>query len=504
MSNNPNDAVATPQANDVGRLARRGAMWAGATVVGRQISAFITSIILAHLLSPAEFGINAMAMTMTWFLTFLSDAGLSMVTIQRRELSKQQVDNLFWVNVAVGVLLWAACTASGPLLADFYKRPELTRVMAVLGLTFIAGGFGVQPLALMRRNLKQRDIAMQEAVSALVFAGLGIGLALAGFSYWALIYQTVGYTCARTVMVFVQSGYRPGPWHRNVGTRGLLKFGGAMCLYAILVYLSRNLDNIMIGRHWGAEALGYYSRAYFLMMAPSLLIATSLADVMVPSLSALKHDPERMGDAYRRTMRLIAFLGCPISLWLALSSSEVIRLVYGPKWAPVSPILLWLSVAGLFQPLYNTIGWLFLVMGATRAMLIWSLGSTCVLAMAFGISLPYGATAVAAAYAVVMTFGLALPGLGMAHRAAGLSLWRTVRPLVPIVVGAVGAAGIAMATGYETERLGLPWLAVLLVKTLVALGVYVVWAMWRLRPLPIERLEALAQVWAPRTDSYKT
>ncbi|HEY3266894.1 MAG TPA: lipopolysaccharide biosynthesis protein [Armatimonadota bacterium] len=490
-----------PHANDVGRMARRGALWAGVTVIGHQIIALATSIVLARLLSPTAYGINTMAMTLTVFLTFVSDAGLSMVTLQRRNLSKQQVDNLFWINVGVGLLMWLICAASGPILARFYSQPELIRVMPIVGFTFVVGGFAVQPIALMRRNIQQREVAIQQGVASLSFAGVGIGLAMMKFSYWALVYQAVAYGCVRAAMAFIQSGYRPGPWRRDADTHSLLKFGGAMCVSAALVYLSRNLDNILIGHYWRAEVLGYYSRAYILMMAPTFVIASTLGDVMVPTLSALRDNPERMGAAYRRTMRMIAFVGCPISLWLALAAPQVIQLMYGTKWSPVAPMLMWLSLAGVLHPLYSTTAWLFTVVGDLRRMLFWNFASTGILAITFLVAVPHGATVLAAAYAVVMTVVLATPGLGVAHKAAGLPLDQTLRAVAPIVGGAVGAASIAVAVGLLARRLGIPEVAVVLVKTIVALGAYTAWSLWKLRPLPVEKLEALVRTWTAARET---
>src|SRR5690606_21323405 len=199
-----------------------------------------------------------------------------------------------------------------------------------------------------------------------VAAVTAIGFALAGLGYWALVVQGLAGQLARAALSIPASRIRLQAPAKDSGTRSMVGFGGLLAANGLLIYLARNLDSVMIGKVWGTEQLGYYDRAYFLMLLPSMLATGALANLMVPSLSALQDERERFGDAYRRALRMVAFVGCPMAAGLALVAPEAVRLVYGEKWLPVVPILVWLSLAGITQPIYNTTGWLFTAAGKAK------------------------------------------------------------------------------------------------------------------------------------------
>jgi O-antigen/teichoic acid export membrane protein len=225
------------------------------------------------------------------------------------------------------------------------------------------------------------------------------------------------------------------------------------------------------------------------MTFPTVLATGTLDLVMVPALSALRHDNVRMGAAYRRATRIVAFVGCPMSAMLAVTSPETVRLVYGHKWLPVVPILVWLSVAGVLQPVHNTIGWLYLSSGKARAMFLWGSVASAVLAAGFAVGLRWGTIGIAASYALVMTFVLTVPALYFAHKAANLDLRATLAPICPMIACVLGSSFAALAAGRVVGSAVDVWWAILVAKIVVGVCAYAGLALWLVRPLPIDRLE---------------
>jgi PST family polysaccharide transporter len=458
--------------DDVGLNARTGAVWSILQVVFRNVASIGSTAVLARLLTPDDYGLMGMVATLTALLLVFSDMGLSWATIQRREISAAQVSNLFWINVLGGGLLSLLCALAAPYLAKFYGRNQLAAITVALGANFLIGGLGVQPFALMQRRMQFRCIAKIEMAAVAVAAIAAIIAARGGLGYWSLVVQALVVQTVRVALALPRSGIRVKRPQFGVGTRHLVGFGGLLTLNALLAYFACNLDGVFIGRQWGTEELGYYNRAYFLMVLPSWLAVGILGNLMMPSLSAFQNDVLRFGNAYRRAVRLVAFVGCPIAVGLALTASEAVRLVYGERWMPVVPMLVWLSVASITQPIYSTHGWLFVASGRAKPYCVVTLLNAIVLTLTFAWSVRGGATTVAMAYGVVMGCFLIWPALWLAHRSAGLRLRDTAYALAPVVAAVLVMGAAVLLVGYIAERLPLPRANVFVLKVFAGVGVY--------------------------------
>ncbi|MDB5352380.1 MAG: polysaccharide biosynthesis protein [Planctomycetota bacterium] len=469
---NSEAVFAAPHADEVGRLARRGAMWSLLLIAFRQVLTLATTAALARLLTPDDYGLLGMVATLTAFLQALSNLGLSAATIQHKGLSVRQVHNMFWINAAIGVALWAVCILVAPRFAAFYGRGELRAVTVAMGATFAIGGLALQPSALLARRMDFGRITLAELGAFLISTPVALVLAWRGWGYWAIVGQALAAQMARLVLVFAASGYRPG-WPRpGAGTLGLVKVGGYLSVSWAVTYFARNLDNVIVGKSWGAVEMGYYSRAYFLMGLPTMLALGTLDGVMVPALSALHGDPERLGHAYRKSLQWIALVSFPLAAGLAVTAPEAIRLMYGPRWLDIVPILLWLSIAAICCPLYNTIGWLYIASRNGRRYAQWTIGSTALLVAGYLLGARWGACGVAASYGLLLTLILAWPGLYLAHRAAGLELRPTVRMILPILGATALMAAVCFGTGLALETAGVGWAWRLLIKVAVGVVVY--------------------------------
>jgi O-antigen/teichoic acid export membrane protein len=453
-----------PAAEAVGSLARRGAMWTFGLIVSRHAVTLGATAILARILSPTDYGLMGMVMTLTAFFQVFSDMGLSWATVQRREITRAQVDNLFWVNAVFGALLWVACTAAGPMLNRFYGRSELAGIAAVMGAGFLLSSLTVQPTALLRRQMRLKVLCKAEMAAHLAGAAAGVALALLGFGYWALVGQSLVMQAGLLASLFWVTSYRPGLPAKGQGTLSLISFGGYVAAFYIVNYFTRTLDNILVGKVWGAEELGYYSRAYFLMMLPATLATSSLAGVMVPALSALRGNRMRFESAYRKAAAVSGFLGFPLAVGLGVTAHEVIYAVFGSRWTPVTPILVWLSVAAVSQPVYTTMWWLFMATGKGRELLQLGVATAITVSAAVLIGVRWGALGVAIAIGFTLTFVVAGPALLYAHRAAGLSFRETTRLLQPMFWASLAMGGCAYLAGRGAAGMGCTWLVVLTVK----------------------------------------
>lgn len=459
------------QAN-VPNLARLGLQWSLGLQIARYALSIGTSAVLARLLSPGDYGLLAMVATITVMAQAISDFGLSWATVQRAKLERNQIDALFFVNCVFGLVLTVLCILLAPRIAAFYHHPELTKIIiASSGILFLSA-VGVQPNALMRRQMKLKELNLCAFCSLAISVVVTIELARMGFGYWALVVQLVLQQTITTVLSFPMSGYRPKfPLHLlNIGT--LLTFGGYSAAYGIVNYCARNLDNVLVGKFWGADALGYYSRAYFLMTLPGMLVLGMFSGVLIPAMASLRKEPVRMQSAYLRAIRLITVLGCSLAVGLAVTASELVDVVYGPKWRAIVPILLWLSLASILQPIQNTAQWLYIVAERGPGMLLMGLVVAGSATLAFTIGIHSGPVGVARAYAVSNTL-IAYPILLMGHRAAGLDIKKTIAESAPLLVSALIMGAAVWLIGVECGAVGMGLLGRLGVKVIAGIVIYI-------------------------------
>jgi O-antigen/teichoic acid export membrane protein len=452
-----------PAIDSVVALSQRGTIWSVSSVMARQSIGLTTTIVLCRYLMPEDYGLISMAAVLTTFLQSFADMGLSWATVQRKILTKAQVDNLFWINAAAGLTLCGVSALAGPTLATFFGRRDLVGLSAVLGISFVVAGFATQPMALLARRLEFRTIFVVEIVACLFGAVVAVGCAIRGRGYWSLVAQAIATQSMRLILAWLLGGYRPGLPTGRADTWGLVKFGGYLTAFALVTYVGRNLDNIVIGRSWGPAALGIYTRAYFLMSLPQMLAATALGGVMVPALAILADDRARLGRAYRDAAQTIVLLGLPLAAFIFIAAPELVRLIYGPRWAEVVPLLRWLSLAATVQILISSCGWLYVALGRGRDLFVVGSALTTIHSAAILGGNRWGPVGVSVAYAAT-SFLLALPTLWAAHRVAGIRLVETLRSVGSIVAATSVAAAVGFVAGVGAELLTVDPVSIVAIK----------------------------------------
>jgi PST family polysaccharide transporter len=469
---------------DLGSLALRGASWSLGLFLTRHLISVGATAVLSRLLSPGDYGLLGMAVTLTTFLQVFCDMGLSWATVSHKNITRGQMDNLFWANAVVGALLWLLSIAASPGVALFYGHRELIALCMVIGTNFLVGGLAVQPIAVLKRQMRIRELSLLELTSLVVSTVTGLSCAIAGLGYWSLAIQGVAGQLVMAVGAFAISGYRPHMPAQGRGTLALLQFGGWLTAAGIPIFLTRNLDQILIGWRWNPEELGYYNRAYFLMMWPSLLSVAAMNSVMVPLFASIQDDRERLGRAFRKALKMVAFVSFPAALGLAATAPGVVLLIYGPKWAHVIPILTFLSIASAFQPVYNANGWLFIACGKGKALFCWYALAAILFGAAFAVGLPWKGLGVAIGYVVVMVPGATLASCYFAHRAVGLELGKSLKAVAPMLAAAVLMGLIVYALGYLLEQWHIGYIYRLGSKIFAGVVSYVVLTVWVLRCVP--------------------
>lgn len=424
------------------RSVRGGAMMLvaqGSTVV----AGLAGTAVLARLLTPRDFGLLAMAATLTRLVDLFKDLGLAMATVQRRNLTQQEVSFLFWVNLGLGAAVSAVAAASAPLLAWFYGEPELNAITCALAASFMVSALGVQHGALLRRQMEFRKVATVRIASSALSTLAGIGAALSGLGYWALVITPLTGSLLSSLGLWLACGWRPARLSKRPERAGsLLAFGGHLTAARLLGFFARNLDNILIGRFWGGPALAFYSKAYQLLMLPVQQLIGPLTGVIVPALSRLQEDEQAFRRYYFRAISSVVLVTMPAIVLLAVAADSVVAVLLGPQWSEVADIFRLLFPAAFVGTLNGAASWAWVSLSQTERQLRWSVYSAIPTSIAFAISVPWGVEAVAVAYSAVQ---VALRYFGLSYCYRGISFLRMAdlgRALWRPTLAALGAGAL--------------------------------------------------------------
>lgn len=375
-------------------------LWAVISSLATRVLNFVSVVVISHILGPEPIGELAAVMAVSGILLLLSDFGLSAATVQRKDITDEQVNGLFWTNVAGGTLVTLLLALLSPGMVWYYKNANLLGLGLLLSTTGLLAGLTVQHQSLLIRLMRFRTLAYINFAGRATASVFAIVAALLGAGVWALAWSTVIETTLIMVMVWWACPWRPGRPQLGRGTGELLSFGWRVAANSFVISVSRNADNILIGRFCGVVPLGLYSRAYSLLLLPFQQIVFPLANVAVPVLSRLQSEPVRYRQYFTKALRIMAMLSFPAVVIMIVMSDNIVRTVLGKEWLGAARIFSALGFAALVQPCMDTARWLQISLGRSQRLLryglIWS-GAAC---LSFVIGLPFDAMGVAIAYAV--------------------------------------------------------------------------------------------------------
>ncbi len=243
-------------------------------------------------------------------------------------------------------------------------------------------------------------LATIEITSMLIGTATAIILAWRGAGYWALVCSQWAMGATSAAGVWLACRWRPGFPARNSGVRSMLAFGRNLTAYNILNYLARNIDNLLIGRYWGAQQLGLYARAYQLLLLPLDQIVGPIDGVAVTALSRLADTEERYRQAYLRMLEKLAMITMPAMALMIATSDWIVLVILGPQWIETGRIFALLGIIGLLEPISSTMGWLLISQGRTHHIFQWGLIDASLSITSIVAGLHWGAVGVAASYAV--------------------------------------------------------------------------------------------------------
>ncbi len=394
---------------------------------------FLSTGILARLITRDDFGLFAMTAVISGFLGIFMDVGLSQATIQRPIINHRQISTLFWINVALGAVVSAVFALSAPAIAAFYGQPVLAGMIPVLAVSFLFGSLGLQHLALLTRNMRYPLLAGIEIFSMVAGVVTGVWMARLGMGYWSLVGMAIAPPVAKTLAAWITLRWVPGLPSRGNGVRSMLKFGSDVLGFNIVNYFSRQADTVLIAKFCGSAPVAAYEKAYSLLLMPVGQINGPLGSVSIPALSRLQEDPERFRRYFLNAILLVCSLSMPVIAGITLFADEIVAVWLGPDWAASADLFRLLALAALIGGISNPAGWVLISLGLTKRYRILGLANSAVIVMAFVIGLLFGPKEAGESFSMR---GVAI-GYSVAMLLNFVPYWAWALVGTPVAVGAV-------------------------------------------------------------------
>jgi PST family polysaccharide transporter len=403
------------EGSELRRLAVRGAA-ATVSAQGLMLAVQVVStVILARLLMPADFGVVAMVTTFSMLLMSFGSSGVNEAVIQRDEMNRSLASNLFWITSATGLILTIGFAAAGSLLARFYQDPLVADVAVAMSVAIFTAAAPVIHIALLKRAMRFTAVSVNDVVARAANTAVAILLALRGWRYGALVAGIIAQGLSTTIGAWWLCRWIPSLPRRGVGTRALLRFAANVYSRFSANYFARNFDNLLVGWQFNAAALGFYKKAYDLFALSASQLTAPLHNVALAALSRLNQDPVRFRRYLANSLGIVAFVGMAAGADLTLVGKAVVRLVLGPKWSESGRLFELFGPGIGIMLLYSTVGWIHLSIGKPGRWLRWTLVESAATALLFVLALPWGPAGIAVAWSVSY-WTLSIPAFWYAGR----------------------------------------------------------------------------------------
>jgi O-antigen/teichoic acid export membrane protein len=344
-----------------------GIKWTLVTSIVQRVISFGTTIVLARILSPADFGLFALAFVMIDGFGVFKSLGFDSALVRRKDDIEKACNTAFFLIPAMGMTLFVILFFFAPIGAKFLNNSQVTPIIRTLALIFVITTFGKVPQTILYRDMKFKYKSIAEVSGLIVYSSTALVLALNGFGVWSLV---VAYVLRNLIQISIEwhfSGWKPKFEFDKAIAWDMFHFGKFISLGAIIGFLSSNLDNILIGKLLGVTMLGYYAIAMNMATFLSQYFLNKIGFIMYPAYSKIQDDLEDAKRVMLKALRYISMLIFPFSFFLCVFAYDILRLVVGEKWIPATNVLKVLAFVGIFRA-FGTVIWpLLLAKGKSKA-----------------------------------------------------------------------------------------------------------------------------------------
>ncbi|XUA20574.1 MOP flippase family protein [Citrobacter sp. OP27] len=430
-----------------------GAKWSAMATVVIIGLGLVQMTVLARIIDNHQFGLLTVSLVIIALADTLSDFGIANSIIQRKEISHLELTTLYWLNVGLGIGVFALVFSLSGVIAEVLHNPDLAPLMRTLSFAFVVIPHGQQFRALMQKELEFSKIGMIETTAVLA----GFTFTVVSAHFWPLAMTAIlGYlvnSAVRTLLFgwFGRRIYRPGLHFSLASVSSNLRFGAWLTADSIINYVNTNLSTLVLARILGASVAGGYNLAYNVAVVPPMKLNPIITRVLFPAFAKIQDDTAKLRVNFYKLLSVVGIINFPVLLGLMVVSNNVVPLVFGEKWVSIVPILQLLCVVGLLRSVGNPIGSLLMAKARVDISFKFNVFKTFLfipaiiigghVAGALGVTL--GFLMVQVVNTVLSYFVMIKPVLGSSYRQYILSLWLPFYLSLPTLAVSYGL-GVAL------------------------------------------------------------
>ena len=308
---------------------------------------FISSIILARLLTPEDYGIIGMLTIFMSISQSFLDSGFGSALIQKKRPTQEDYSTVFWFNLLMSIVLYLILYLSAPFIATFYHMPILCEVLRVQALVLIISAVTMVQANQLRKHFQFRKLTVVSLIASLLSLVVTIGMAYAGYGVWSLVVQGLLMSAIPSIIYWFTNKWHPKFVFSKESFKSLFSFGGYMFLVHLLNEIGNNIQGLLIGRLFNASTMGYYSKARSTEKLASMSISQSLTQITFPLYSEVQDDRQQLIALIKKLTGVIAFITFPLMFVLILIAKPIFVILYSERWLPSVPYFQILCLAGL-------------------------------------------------------------------------------------------------------------------------------------------------------------
>ncbi|MBT3407432.1 lipopolysaccharide biosynthesis protein [archaeon] len=333
--------------------AAKGFLWHFGATSAWKIIDFITSIILARLLIPEDFGVMAICYLVTYFLFIFSNFGMSSYIIQKKNNNKDELDTAFFLSIFFGLIMYLIIYLISPLISNFYGLPQITWMIRILSLSLIISSFDKIPFAIKEKNLDYKSLVYPRVLPWIVYLIISVGLTLLNYRVWSLIIGYLSMSVSKFILIWIVSDYRPNFNFNKEYAKESLLFGKDIVLYALLTFFILYGVEGYVGKIFGTVSLGYFTIANKFSTLMSKNITRILNRIMFSTFSTIQDNLKQIKESFIKVFEYACLLIIPALLGIFILSPEIITILYTNKWMEAIPLLRLLVISGIAMSIGN-------------------------------------------------------------------------------------------------------------------------------------------------------
>lgn len=401
-----------------------------------------------------------------------ADSGFVLAIVNKKKVDHDDYNAVFWFNLITGTFFYCLLFALAPLIARFYRQPEMTALSRFLFLSFFLGCISGAPTAYLFRNLMVKERSTIMIIAIIVSGCVGVACAYNGWGYWGLAVQTVLYSGVNSLLIWIRCPWRPGLRINFTPIREMFGFGVRQLMTSLFTHINNNVFALLLGRFYGMKQTGYYTQGNKWTTMGYSTLSGMTNSVGQPVLREASDDRVRLQRVFRKMLRFIAFLSFPAMLGLALVSKEVVVLAITDKWLPCVPVMQILCLWGAFMPITTLYGNLFNSQGLPRIYMWCTIALGLIQLACIVASYPFGLYTMLVVYTAVNILWLFVWQY-YAHKHTGLRLIDVLRDIIPYFLAAASVMGATwlLTRGIDSMILSLA------LKIIIAVALYI-FVMW--------------------------